>query len=113
MVGKPKVNNFDILNSLTFSNGRSCRVEILIIFFVFEHDHDILWLKVPVDNAQTMKEDDCLDDVANNEGALEFVEMFPFLDVLEQILAIDVLSYYVLEVLGMDGLLILDDLRVV
>lgn len=73
MVGKPEINNLDILNSLALANEWSCALEYLINFFLSEHHHDILRLQIPVDNIKIVNIHCSLYYIPNYKGTLKLV----------------------------------------
>lgn len=77
-----------------------------------EHDHNILRLKVPMNNLQRMQIDSRLNDLPNNERRDVLRQSLPPLHVLIQIITVDILRNDVDMSLAADSLLVFDDLRV-
>lgn len=93
MIGKPKVYYFDVLYPLALSNVGRGALEYLISFLILKDDHDILRLKILMNNVEFVQKHDGFHDVANNEGTLKLVKELSFPNILVEVLAIDVLCY--------------------
>lgn len=113
VIREPEVDDLDVLDALALADLGTSGLEVLAVLHVLEHDHDVLGLEVPVHDLELVQVHDRLHDVADDEGALELVQEPALLDVLVQVLAVDVLGDDVLVRLRVDGVDVLEDLRVV
>lgn len=90
MVGQSKVNNFNIFNAFLISEciKRGRRGHSLF----FEHNHNIFWFQIPMNNFQPMQINGSLYNFPNNKCTNILRQSLPLPDILIKILPIYILS---------------------
>lgn len=113
MIGKPKIYYFYVLYPLALSNVGSRALEYLISFLILKDDHNILRLKVLMNNIELMQKHDGFHDIANNEGTLKLVKKLSFANIFVEVLPIDVLCDDIFMSFRMHSVDKLNHLRVI
>ena len=91
MIRKAKINYLNILDSLTLSDIGCGTLEYLIRFFLLKHNHNILRLKIPMNNIKRMQKHNRLHNIPNNKSTLKLIQIIALPHILVQILTINIL----------------------
>ena len=104
MIRKSKINNLNILDSLTLPDIRRSTLEYLIRLFLLKHNHNILRLKIPMYNIQLMQKHNSLHNIPNNKSTLKLIQKISFPNILIQIFTINIFRNNIFMWFCMEGI---------